>query len=376
MGWHLQRTGHVLVDRSKPGAGIMKKMAWLVRQRHSLILFPEGTRSTDGQVGALQGRVVSDRARGRAAGGADQHPEQPSRDVPRPADGVPRPRHRHRPRADRYGGGAAGGRPRVLRPRPRRRRQRRGVTPRTPRPGVRAALVTNPGVRSAASVNPALAIMPKRAANQAQAAVRPTVRHRDFSPARRQPARRGSLGLRDGLPRSIRLRRHPGRRREPKPRCALAARAVGRRAAGLDAVGTAGAQLHARVESRDRRARRHRLSRAQPRRASHGRPGALRRRPPDAVVGSSPRVVRSRRVAARVRRRAPLDRASAEHRSGDLRRPARREPRGAVPAADPLLFDPRMDLGRRRRVRARDGQQGNDDRRAGARRLVGPRVPG
>ena len=55
MGWHLQRTGHVLVDRSKPGAGIMKKMAWLVRQRHSLILFPEGTRSTDGQVGRFKG---------------------------------------------------------------------------------------------------------------------------------------------------------------------------------------------------------------------------------------------------------------------------------------------------------------------------------
>jgi 1-acyl-sn-glycerol-3-phosphate acyltransferase len=55
MGWHLQRTGHVLVDRSKSGAGIMKKMAWLVRQRHSLILFPEGTRSTDGRVGRFKG---------------------------------------------------------------------------------------------------------------------------------------------------------------------------------------------------------------------------------------------------------------------------------------------------------------------------------
>jgi 1-acyl-sn-glycerol-3-phosphate acyltransferase len=50
MGWHLRRTGHVLVDREKPGAGIMKKMARLVRQQHSLIVFPEGTRSTDGTV--------------------------------------------------------------------------------------------------------------------------------------------------------------------------------------------------------------------------------------------------------------------------------------------------------------------------------------
>ena len=55
MGWHLRRTGHVLVDRSKSGAGIMKKMARLVRQRHSLILFPEGTRSTDGSVARFKG---------------------------------------------------------------------------------------------------------------------------------------------------------------------------------------------------------------------------------------------------------------------------------------------------------------------------------
>src|SRR5258708_18251641 len=55
MGWHLRRTGHVLVDRSKPGAGIMKKMARLVRQQHSLIVFPEGTRSTDGSVARFKG---------------------------------------------------------------------------------------------------------------------------------------------------------------------------------------------------------------------------------------------------------------------------------------------------------------------------------
>jgi 1-acyl-sn-glycerol-3-phosphate acyltransferase len=55
LGWHLQRTGHVLVDRSKPGAGIMKKMARLVRQQHSLIVFPEGTRSTDGAVARFKG---------------------------------------------------------------------------------------------------------------------------------------------------------------------------------------------------------------------------------------------------------------------------------------------------------------------------------
>jgi 1-acyl-sn-glycerol-3-phosphate acyltransferase len=55
MGWHLRRTGHILVDRSKTGAGIMKKMARLARQHQSLILFPEGTRSTDGRVARFKG---------------------------------------------------------------------------------------------------------------------------------------------------------------------------------------------------------------------------------------------------------------------------------------------------------------------------------
>lgn len=55
MGWHLQRTGHVLVDRSRPGAGVVKKMARLVAEGHSLLVFPEGTRSTDGTVARFKG---------------------------------------------------------------------------------------------------------------------------------------------------------------------------------------------------------------------------------------------------------------------------------------------------------------------------------
>ena len=55
MGWHLHRTGHVLVDRARPGAGVVKKMARLVAQGHSLIVFPEGTRSTDGSVARFKG---------------------------------------------------------------------------------------------------------------------------------------------------------------------------------------------------------------------------------------------------------------------------------------------------------------------------------
>lgn len=55
LGWHLRRTGHLLVDRSRPGAGIVKKMARLVGEHHSLIVFPEGTRSVDGTMGRFKG---------------------------------------------------------------------------------------------------------------------------------------------------------------------------------------------------------------------------------------------------------------------------------------------------------------------------------
>jgi len=50
LGWHLRRTGHLLVDRQNPGPGIVKKMTRLVKGARSLIVFPEGTRSVDGSV--------------------------------------------------------------------------------------------------------------------------------------------------------------------------------------------------------------------------------------------------------------------------------------------------------------------------------------
>jgi 1-acyl-sn-glycerol-3-phosphate acyltransferase len=50
LGWHLQRTGHLLVDRRNPGSDIVAKMKRLVGEHHSLIVFPEGTRSVDGAV--------------------------------------------------------------------------------------------------------------------------------------------------------------------------------------------------------------------------------------------------------------------------------------------------------------------------------------
>ena len=56
LGWHLRRTGHMLVDRRNPDrAGILNRAAELVDQGLSLIVFPEGTRSVDGRVGRFKG---------------------------------------------------------------------------------------------------------------------------------------------------------------------------------------------------------------------------------------------------------------------------------------------------------------------------------
>ena len=55
LGWHLRRTGHLLVDRRNPDrAGILRRWKALVGQGLSLIIFPEGTRSADGRVGVFK----------------------------------------------------------------------------------------------------------------------------------------------------------------------------------------------------------------------------------------------------------------------------------------------------------------------------------
>jgi 1-acyl-sn-glycerol-3-phosphate acyltransferase len=56
LGWHLRRTGHMLVDRRRPERG--KIFGWasrLTANGLSLIVFPEGTRSRDGRVGRFKG---------------------------------------------------------------------------------------------------------------------------------------------------------------------------------------------------------------------------------------------------------------------------------------------------------------------------------
>ena len=50
LGWHLRYTGHLLVNRSHSGKAVLSNVASLMRSGHSLIVFPEGTRSLDGEV--------------------------------------------------------------------------------------------------------------------------------------------------------------------------------------------------------------------------------------------------------------------------------------------------------------------------------------
>lgn len=57
IGWHLRRAGHLLVDRRNPGASVFKKMRGMTQQGASLIVFPEGSRSPDGDVMPFKGGV-------------------------------------------------------------------------------------------------------------------------------------------------------------------------------------------------------------------------------------------------------------------------------------------------------------------------------
>jgi 1-acyl-sn-glycerol-3-phosphate acyltransferase len=51
LGWHLKRGGHLFVDRRHPDrAGILKRWRALVSEGLSLIIYAEGTRSSDGHV--------------------------------------------------------------------------------------------------------------------------------------------------------------------------------------------------------------------------------------------------------------------------------------------------------------------------------------
>jgi 1-acyl-sn-glycerol-3-phosphate acyltransferase len=56
LGWHLRRTGHMLIDRHRPApAKIFGWASRLTSNGLSLIVFPEGTRSRDGRVAPFKG---------------------------------------------------------------------------------------------------------------------------------------------------------------------------------------------------------------------------------------------------------------------------------------------------------------------------------
>lgn len=56
LGWHLRRTGHMLVNRARPDrASIFAWASALTSNGLSLIVFPEGTRSPDGRVDRFKG---------------------------------------------------------------------------------------------------------------------------------------------------------------------------------------------------------------------------------------------------------------------------------------------------------------------------------
>lgn len=50
IGWHLLRSGHLLVDRTSSGPATFRRMKRMVRHGASLIVFPEGGRTEDGRV--------------------------------------------------------------------------------------------------------------------------------------------------------------------------------------------------------------------------------------------------------------------------------------------------------------------------------------
>lgn len=57
IGWHLKWTGHLLVNRRRPGVAVFKRMQRMTHRGTSLFVFPEGSRSLDGRLMKFKGGV-------------------------------------------------------------------------------------------------------------------------------------------------------------------------------------------------------------------------------------------------------------------------------------------------------------------------------
>ena len=92
LGWHLQRTGHLLVDRKNPGAGDRQEdgAAGPGRALAHHLSRRDAKRGRDRR--AVQGRDVPGRDRRRPADRAGEHRRQPPRDAQGTVDDLPRRR--------------------------------------------------------------------------------------------------------------------------------------------------------------------------------------------------------------------------------------------------------------------------------------------
>jgi 1-acyl-sn-glycerol-3-phosphate acyltransferase len=99
VGWHLRRTGHVLVNRGRPDrSGILRQWRRLVEQRLSLVIFPERGRPCR----AVQSRQFPAGDRGGNPRGADVDRREPVRDAQRGTDHAAGVRAARHSRADRH----------------------------------------------------------------------------------------------------------------------------------------------------------------------------------------------------------------------------------------------------------------------------------
>ena len=103
LGWHLRRTGHMLVDRRHPNrTAIFGRASKLMKDGLSLIVFPEGTRSRDGRVAPFKGGSFYLALEAELPVVPISDRRQPARDVEGAARDLSWPREADRARADRH----------------------------------------------------------------------------------------------------------------------------------------------------------------------------------------------------------------------------------------------------------------------------------